>query len=125
MLAALRPGGRLVAQCGGEGNIARFHALARAVASTGPWAEHLDGWRGPWNFAGPEETEERLRDAGFTEARAWLEPWPVRPDEPAAYLAVRLPRAVPRARSPRTCATASWRPSFARPASRWSSTTCA
>ncbi len=84
--AALRPGGRMVTQCGGEGNIARFHALARAVASTGPWAEHLDGWRGPWNFAGPEETEERLRAAGFTEARAWLEPWPVNPEEPAAYL---------------------------------------
>ncbi len=31
--AALRPGGPLVAQCGGEGNVARFHAAAREVAA--------------------------------------------------------------------------------------------
>jgi trans-aconitate 2-methyltransferase len=86
MRAALRSGGRLVAQCGGEGNIARFHAIARAVAATGPWSARLEGWRGPWNFAGPQETEERLRAAGFAEAECWLEPWPVHPEEPAAYL---------------------------------------
>ena len=36
--AALRPGGRLVAQCGGEGNIAAVHAAARAVGAQEPYA---------------------------------------------------------------------------------------
>jgi trans-aconitate 2-methyltransferase len=83
---ALRFGGRLVAQCGGVGNIARFHALARDVAAEPPYAEHLDGWRGPWNFAGPEETAERLERSGFEEIETWLEPSPVTPEDPAGYL---------------------------------------
>ncbi len=84
--AALRPGGRLVAQCGGEGNVARFHEAAAEVSGQEPYAEHLDGWRGPWNFAGPDETAERLEAAGFTEVETWLQPFPVAPDDPADYL---------------------------------------
>jgi trans-aconitate 2-methyltransferase len=83
---ALRPGGRLVAQCGGEGNIARFHEVARAVAAVPPYAEHLGDWRGPWNFAGPDETAERLEHAGFDEVETWLEPYPVTPPDPIHYL---------------------------------------
>jgi trans-aconitate 2-methyltransferase len=41
----------------------------------------------PWNFAGPRETEARLRAAGFEDAHCWLAPWPVEPDELRAYLA--------------------------------------
>ena len=86
MHAALRPGGRLVVQCGGRGNVERFHALAADVAEREPFAPWLAGWRGPWNFAGPEETEERMRRAGFRDVRAWLEPFPVVPPEPREYL---------------------------------------
>jgi len=77
MCDALRPGGRLVAQCGGRGNVERFLAVATEVASAPPFAEHLRGWTGPWNFAGPEETEARLRRAGFDAIEVWLEPHPV------------------------------------------------
>ncbi len=84
--AALRPGGRLVAQCGGEGNIAAVHAAARAVGEQDPYAEHLAAWAGPWRFAAPAETETLLRAAGFREARAWLEDRPVTPEDPRAYL---------------------------------------
>jgi trans-aconitate 2-methyltransferase len=84
--AALRPGGRLVAQCGGEGNVARFHEAARAEAEEPPYAEHLAGWEGPWNFAGPAETAERLERAGFTGVDTWLQPYPVVPDDPENYL---------------------------------------
>ena len=41
---------------------------------------------GPWNFAGPEQTEARLRAAGFADVRCWPQAWPVEPDEPRAYL---------------------------------------
>ncbi|MGH2741697.1 MAG: class I SAM-dependent methyltransferase [Thermoleophilaceae bacterium] len=84
--AALRPGGRLVAQCGGEGNVARFHRAAREAAAQEPFASHFAGWEGPWNFAGPGETAERLERAGFDEVETWLEPYPVVPDDPGDYL---------------------------------------
>jgi trans-aconitate 2-methyltransferase len=83
---ALRPGGPLVAQCGGKGNVARFHAAAREVAAEEPYAAHLAGWTGPWNFAGAEKTAERLERAGFTDIGTWLEPYPVTPPDPPAFL---------------------------------------
>ena len=70
---ALRPGGRLVAQCGGAGNVADVRAAAAEVAAREPYAPTLRGFD-PWTFAGAEETERRLRAAGFARARAWLEP---------------------------------------------------
>ena len=39
--AALRPGGRLVAQCGGEGNIDELRGRADAVLEREPYAEHF------------------------------------------------------------------------------------
>ena len=83
--AALKPGGRLVAQCGGEGNVAEH---ARAIASVGAqprFAEHLSAITGLWNFASAEQTEARLRAAGFGAVRCWLEPKPVRPESPLAF----------------------------------------
>jgi trans-aconitate 2-methyltransferase len=85
LYAALQPGGLLVAQCGGKGNVARLHAAARAVAAEEPYAEHLGGWNGPWNFAGAEETADRLRGGGFTEIDTWLEPSPLTPPDPPAF----------------------------------------
>jgi trans-aconitate 2-methyltransferase len=73
---ALRPGGRLVAQCGGAGNIARTLAAAREVSTLAPYAEALSEMPESWLFAGPEDTVARLDGAGFTDARAWLEEAP-------------------------------------------------
>ena len=84
--AALSPGGRLVAQCGGQGNVERLHRVANELAAEEPYAEHMSGWEHPWNFAGPDETSERLERAGFTDVRAWLEPYPITLDDPATYL---------------------------------------
>jgi trans-aconitate 2-methyltransferase len=75
--AVLKPGGRLIAQCGGHGNVVRIYAAADAVGSRKPFADQLGGWVGPWNFAGAQTTERRLREAGFSAARAWLSEWPV------------------------------------------------
>src|SRR4029453_11069922 len=47
---ALRPGGRLETQCGGEGNIARVRQVIDAGAGEG--FPELVGWS-PWVFAGP------------------------------------------------------------------------
>ena len=87
LLPALRPGGRLVAQCGGRGNIAGLRGAAADVAAEAAWAPLFEGWEAPWYYAGPEETAQRLTAAGFVDVRTWLEPWPVVPDDPGAYLA--------------------------------------
>ena len=76
---ALRPGGALVAQCGGAGNVAPFHAHAQAVAMREPFARHLAGMPAPWHYATPEETAQRLRTAGFEAISCWLEERPLRP----------------------------------------------
>lgn len=85
--AALKPGGRLVAQCGGEGNVAEYaQAIARAAAAP-EFAPHFEGMSAMWNFAAPDVTEEKLRDAGFSEARCWLQPKPVTPAKPLEFIA--------------------------------------
>jgi trans-aconitate 2-methyltransferase len=83
LAAALRPGGRLEMQCGGAGNIARVREVIEAVARE--LAPELVGWS-PWVFATPEETEPRLRRAGLTATRCWLEERPTRPQDVDAFV---------------------------------------
>jgi trans-aconitate 2-methyltransferase len=83
---ALRDGGRLVAQCGGVGNIASVHAAANQAADEPQFRPHFEGWHGPWNFATPQETEQRLAGAGFRDAKCWLAERAVQPDDPREYL---------------------------------------
>jgi trans-aconitate 2-methyltransferase len=79
---ALKPGGRLVAQCGGEGNVAK-HARAIVEVATRPeFIDHFQGLEMMWNFAPADATEERLREAGFADVRCWLEDKPVQPENP-------------------------------------------
>lgn len=84
--AALRPGGRLVAQCGGEGNVASVHRRAWEVGGRAPYEPHLRGLGHPWNFTSPGQAEQSLLGAGFGQARCWLTPAPTRPPEPLVFL---------------------------------------
>jgi len=86
MRAALVPGGRLAAQCGGAGNIDELRETTRRLAARQPYAEHLQGLDEPWHYAGAEETEARLGAAGFAAVRCWLQPWDVLPPEPFEFL---------------------------------------
>jgi trans-aconitate 2-methyltransferase len=85
---ALSPGGRLAAQCGGAGNIEELRETARRIAAEEPYASHLPDFVETWTYAGPEETEERLRAAGFDSVRCRLQPWEVVPPEPFEFLRV-------------------------------------
>jgi trans-aconitate 2-methyltransferase len=76
LAAVIRPGGRLVAQCGGAGNIA---TLKRVLAGIG------DGWPGEYLFATPAETTERLVASGFADVEAWLTDEPTRFDAGAPF----------------------------------------
>jgi trans-aconitate 2-methyltransferase len=85
LLAALSPGGRLVAQCGGQGNIAEHVKAVEEVSTRPEFAPFLEGAEKLWNYASPAETEARLLAAGFAEARCWLEPRPVTPADPLRF----------------------------------------
>jgi trans-aconitate 2-methyltransferase len=70
--AALRPEGRIEAQCGGSGNVAEFLDACRAVRAEAPFDSLFEGWSEPYLFATLEETQERLAAAGFDQVRTWL-----------------------------------------------------
>jgi trans-aconitate 2-methyltransferase len=80
---ALRPGGRLEVQCGGQGNIDRVREVIEEVARD--VAPELVDWS-PWVFAGPEETERRMQRAGFTAIRCWLRERPTNPEDVDAFV---------------------------------------
>ena len=69
LAAVMRPGGWLVAQCGGAGNIA---SIKRVLATIG------DGWLGPAHFETAEATTRRLEAAGFVDIECWLHDEPTR-----------------------------------------------
>jgi trans-aconitate 2-methyltransferase len=75
LAAVVRTRGRLVAQCGGSGNIASIQSVLATIG---------DGWLGDVHFETPEATERRLRAAGFVNVETWLQPEPTRfePGEP-------------------------------------------
>ena len=75
LAAVMAPEGRLVAQCGGVGNIA---SIQRVLATIG------DGWLGAVHFETPDATAERLAVAGFEGIECWLteEPTRLEPGEP-------------------------------------------
>ena len=63
LAAVLRPGGRLVAQCGGAGNLA---TVVRALDELG-----ADPFTGKV-FATAERTDARLRATGFVDVECWV-----------------------------------------------------
>jgi trans-aconitate 2-methyltransferase len=69
LAARMRTGARLVSDCGGRGNIAAVNAAVAEVLGT-----RSDGWE----FAGVEDTRERLAAASFTDIDVRLRPDPAR-----------------------------------------------
>jgi trans-aconitate 2-methyltransferase len=67
---ALKPGGWLVAQCGGGPNIAAVANRALSILRREPYAQAVGPWEGPWHFAGAPDTIARLGSAGFMHAAA-------------------------------------------------------
>ena len=73
LAAVMRPGARLVAQCGGGDNIARVRRVMEDLGET--WT--------PWNFAWTDDTRRRLVAAGFRGVDVWLheEPTVIPPED--------------------------------------------
>jgi trans-aconitate 2-methyltransferase len=87
LFAALRPGGRLVAQCGGAGNVASLTHAISEVAAQPRFGEHFADMKPMLNFATAEDTEALLRETGFFEVHCWLQRKNVTPAEPLPFLA--------------------------------------
>ncbi len=83
---ALKPGGRLVAQCGGRGNVANFLEAVRPVCEEAPFKEFIGGWSGNWHFASPDDASASLARAGFSDIDCRLHVREVQPPEPRDYL---------------------------------------
>ena len=85
LFAALRPGGRLAAQCGARGNVARVLEAIAATYDAPEFAGAAQPPPGTWYFADPSETDARLRGAGFEEVEVWVTERPGTPAEPRAF----------------------------------------
>jgi trans-aconitate methyltransferase len=68
----LKPGGRLVAQCGGGPNLQRLLDRAHALMD-GAFHRFFHTWHDPWLFAGTEDTRARVAAVGFEAIDVWLE----------------------------------------------------
>ncbi len=74
----------------------RWRPSAAARATSRACARRSTGLRASWprscwasrrgTSPRPEETEQRLRRAGFEQVRCWLEPRPTEPEDPAAFI---------------------------------------
>ena len=78
LAGAIKPGGRLVAQCGGEGNISRATEAVRKVMDEDRYREYFEGFSDDKHYAGVAATEARLEAAGFEDIEVWTheEPTP-------------------------------------------------
>jgi trans-aconitate 2-methyltransferase len=68
LAASTRSGGRLVAQCGGAGNLATVTAALEQIGAA--------TFEGNKRYASAEETTERLKRAGYTDIECWPHPEP-------------------------------------------------
>ena len=75
----LKPQGRLVAQCGGEGNISRATEAVGETMERERFRGYFEGWKDDKYYADPQSTARRLEAAGFEEVETWLH------DEVAAF----------------------------------------
>jgi trans-aconitate 2-methyltransferase len=84
---ALRPGGRLHAQCGGGPNLDRIRGRAARILAEPAYAQHFAGWTSPWEYADAPTTRRRLERAGFVAVETSVEPALTEFADPVTYRA--------------------------------------
>jgi len=85
LYAVLRPGGRLVAQCGGGPNLHTHVLRAEAMMAREPFNAWFTGWDVPKFYADTEGTAVRLRNAGFVDVDTHLIEAPIVLDDAASF----------------------------------------
>jgi trans-aconitate 2-methyltransferase len=86
LFAALRPGGQLEAQCGGQGNVAAWQDAIESSNGDERFAAYLRTMPPATYFASVGDTEARLARAGFEVGNVWLEKRTVRPPQPREFV---------------------------------------
>jgi trans-aconitate 2-methyltransferase len=86
LFVALKPGGVVEAQCGGQGNIAEWMRVIEAAEGDERFSAYLRGIPAVKNFASVGDTEARLERVGFDVGRVWVENRTVEPREPRAFI---------------------------------------
>jgi trans-aconitate 2-methyltransferase len=85
LFALLKPGGRLVAQCGGGPNLQRHVDRAEAMMNSEPWRPFFVEWDAPRFGVDEKATAERLRRAGFVGIETSLIPAPTTLDDAQTF----------------------------------------
>ena len=86
LFAALRPGGALEAQCGGQDNVAEFVRAIESAEGDERFSQYLRGIPASYNFASVGDTQARLARAGFDAKPVWLDNRSYAPSEPAPFV---------------------------------------
>jgi trans-aconitate 2-methyltransferase len=84
-LKHLTPGGEILVQCGGEGNLERIRGIASQVLHSEPFAGEFAGWTAPWHYEDDASTQERLLIAGFIHPTVTLDAAPVAFADPGSF----------------------------------------
>jgi trans-aconitate 2-methyltransferase len=85
IVTALKPGGRLVSQCGGGPNLAVLLGRAERLMREPRFASWFEEWTEPTYYSDPETAARRMRAAGFEAVEASLEPAPTSFDSPVEF----------------------------------------
>jgi len=85
VFGALKPGGRLEAQCGGGANVLRLRERADALMRSPRFAPRFREWREPWVFNEPATAKRLLEAAGFVNVVTGLVEEPTHFEDAPAY----------------------------------------
>ncbi|HVZ17668.1 MAG TPA: methyltransferase domain-containing protein [Terriglobales bacterium] len=91
LFRSLRPGGWLIAQCGGGPNLKDVRRRANKLIDSPRYASYFGAFENPWEYADAETTANRMRRAGFTDVRTWLESSPIHFNSAGEYKAFMVP----------------------------------
>jgi trans-aconitate methyltransferase len=79
---ALKPGGWLIGQFGGEGNLARLKARTRELCNVEPFAKYMKEFSDGAHYESEAATRRRMEAAGFIDVETGRHPEPVHFPEP-------------------------------------------
>jgi trans-aconitate 2-methyltransferase len=68
----LKPGGELLIQCGGKGNLGTIPNILEKVRKNNNFSHYFKNWKIPWNFASSTDTIKILEKTGFKDVQASL-----------------------------------------------------